>query len=240
MTCGIDFAGVVSSSDRPEFAVGRRGVVTGWGLSETRPGGYTERQRVPASVLTARPGALSLQQAMAIGTAGLTAMLCVLALEDAGLTPDTDGEVIVTGAAGGVGSVAVAVLAKLGYQVAASTGRPEAHDYLQLARCDDHRRPRGAARRPGRPLDKERWAGADRHRGQPDSGDRARADPLSAASVAACGLAGGNDLPATVLPFILRGVSLLGIDSVMCPAPMPGDGLGSGCRPTCRSTGSTR
>jgi acrylyl-CoA reductase (NADPH) len=216
MTCGVDFAGVVSSSDDSSFAVGDEVIVTGWGMSETRPGGYTARQRVPAALLTRRPDALTLSQSMAIGTAGLTAMLCVLALERAGLTPAADGEVIVTGAGGGVGSVAVAVLAKLGYQVAASTGRAETHDYLRSlgAKTIVDRADLATA---GRPLDKERWvAGID------SVGSQTLATVLAQTryrgAVAACGLAGGNDLPTTVLPFILRGVSLLGVDSVMCPA----------------------
>jgi acrylyl-CoA reductase (NADPH) len=215
MTCGIDFAGTVSASDNPEFAVGDDVVATGWGLSETRPGGYTQRQRVDASVLTKRPSSLSATQAMAIGTAGLTSMLCVLALEDAGVAPDS-GDVVVTGAAGGVGSVAVAILAKLGYSVTASTGRAETHDYLTSlgASAIIDREELATA---GRPLDKERWAG-----GVDTVGSQTLATVLAqtkyGGAVAACGLAGGNDLPATVLPFILRGVSLLGVDSVMCPA----------------------
>ncbi|MBV9486887.1 MAG: oxidoreductase [Frankiaceae bacterium] len=216
MTCGIDFAGTVAASDNPDFAVGDEVVATGWGLSETRPGGYTQRQRVDASVLTKRPAALSAQQAMAIGTAGLTSMLCGLALEDHGLTPDA-GDVVVTGAAGGVGSVAVAILAKLGYSVTASTGRAETHDYLSSlgASAIIDREELATA---GRPLDKERWAG-----GVDTVGSQTLATVLAQTkygrAVAACGLAGGNDLPTTVLPFILRGVSLLGVDSVMCPAP---------------------
>lgn len=215
MTCGIDLAGTVASSDNPAYAVGDEVVVTGWGLSETRPGGFTERQRVPAELLTRLPGGLSLQQAMAIGTAGLTSMLCVLALEDAGLNPTTDKPVVVTGAGGGVGSVAVAILAKLGYQVAASTGRAETHDYLtSLGAASIIEREELAT--AGRPLDKERWAG-----GVDTVGSQTLATVLAqtvyGGSVAACGLAGGNDLPTTVLPFILRGVSLLGVDSVMCP-----------------------
>jgi acrylyl-CoA reductase (NADPH) len=217
MTCGIDFAGVVSASDSADFTVGDEVVATGWGMSETRPGGFTERQRVTASMLTKLPGNLSLQQSMAIGTAGLTSMLCVLALEDAGVVPAL-GDVVVTGAAGGVGSVAVAILAKLGYPVTASTGRAETHDYLTSlgasAVID-----RADLATAGRPLDKERWAG-----GVDTVGSQTLATVLAQTkyrgSVAACGLAGGNDLPATVLPFILRGVSLLGVDSVMCPSPV--------------------
>jgi acrylyl-CoA reductase (NADPH) len=216
MTCGIDLAGVVAASDNPHHEPGDEVLVTGWGLSETRPGGYTQRQRVPAALVTALPDGLSLQQSMAVGTAGLTAMLCVLALEDAGLRPDVDGEVLVTGAGGGVGSVAVAVLAKLGYRVAASTGRTETHDYLRglgATTIVD----RGDLATAGRPLDKERWAGA-----VDTVGSQTLATVLSqtvyGGAVAACGLAGGSDLPATVLPFILRGVRLLGVDSVMCPS----------------------
>jgi acrylyl-CoA reductase (NADPH) len=212
MTCGIDFAGVVASSDSADFAAGDEVIATGWGMSETRPGGYTGRQRVAASMLTRRPDSLTLSQSMAIGTAGLTSMLCVLALEAAGLTTETDGEVIVTGAAGGVGSVAVAILSTLGYTVAASTGRPEAHDYLRSLGATTIV-DRADLATAGRPLDKERWAA-----GIDSVGSQTLATVLAQTryrgSVAACGLAGGNDLPTTVLPFILRGVSLLGIDSV--------------------------
>ncbi|MDX6741464.1 MDR family oxidoreductase [Actinocorallia sp. A-T 12471] len=215
MTCGIDLAGTVSASADPAFAPGQEVLVTGWGLSETRPGGYTTRQRVPSRMVTAKPSGMTLRQTMAVGTAGLTAMLCVLALEDAGLRPD-GGEVLVTGAGGGVGGVAVLLLSGLGYRVAASTGRPELHDYLRglgattlVDRAD--------LATAGRPLDKERWAGAiDGVGGQTLA--TVLAQTGYGGSVAACGLVGGNDLPATVLPFILRGVSLLGIDSVRCPA----------------------
>ncbi|MCU1588565.1 MAG: Alcohol dehydrogenase GroES domain protein [Frankiales bacterium] len=216
MTCGIDLAGVVEESDDPRWRPGDEVVLTGWGLSETHPGGYSEVQRVRGDWLTRLPHGLTLQQSMAIGTAGLTAMLCVLALEDAGLRPDPGAEVLVTGAAGGVGSVAVAVLAGLGYGVAASTGRPAEHDYLR--RLGAHTIiERAELATAGRPLDKERWLGAV------DSvGSQTLATTLAqtryGGAVAACGLAGGNDLPTTVLPFILRGVSLLGVDSVMCPS----------------------
>ena len=131
MVCGADLAGVVEASDSPAFQPGDEVLVTGWGLSETHPGGFTQRQRVRSEWLTRKPDGLSLEQTMAIGTAGLTAMLCVLALERAGVTPSSEGEALVTGAGGGVGSVAVAVLAQLGYRVAASTGRTETHDYLR-------------------------------------------------------------------------------------------------------------
>jgi acrylyl-CoA reductase (NADPH) len=216
LVCGIDLAGTVESSTSSDWSVGDEVLVTGWGLSETHSGGFTQRQRVRSEWLTARPAALTLQQTMAIGTAGLTAMLCVLALEEVGLTPAVDDEVLVTGAGGGVGSVAVAVLSKLGYRVAASTGRTETHDYLRglgaVTIVD-----RKDLSEPGRPLDKERWAAA-----VDTVGSQTLATVLAQTryrgAVAACGLAGGSDLPTTVLPFILRNVSLLGVDSVMCPA----------------------
>jgi len=217
MIAGIDLAGVVEASDSPDWQPGDEVLVTGWGLSETRSGGFTQRQRVPAEFLTRRPDGLTLPQTMAVGTAGLTAMLCVLALEGAGVTPG-DGEVIVTGAGGGVGSVAVAVLAGLGHTVAASTGRTETHDYLRSlgATAIVGRDELATA---GRPLDKERWVG-----GVDTVGGQTLATVLAQTryrgAVAACGLVGGNDLPTTVLPFILRNVALLGIDSVMCPAPV--------------------
>lgn len=218
MVCGIDLAGVVESSESGDWAQGDEVVVTGWGLSETAPGGYTQRQRVRSQWLIARPDGLTLQQTMAVGTAGLTAMLCVLALERAGVTPDGDGEVLVTGAGGGVGSVAVAVLAKLGYRVAAATGRAETHDYLRSLGATTIV-DRAELATAGKPFDRERWAGA-----VDTVGSQTLATVLAQTryrgAVAACGLAGGSDLPTTVLPFILRGVSLLGIDSVYCPAPL--------------------
>ena len=215
MTCGIDLAGTVSGSDDPSFLIGDEVLVTGWGLSETRPGGYTERQRLPASLVTRKPDGLSLQQTMAIGTAGLTAMLCVMALEDGGVVTGT-GPVLVTGASGGVGTIAVALLAALGYDVTASTGSPQAHSLLQELGASQilDRQELAAA---GRPLGKECWAAV-----VDTVGSQTLASALSqtryGGCVAACGLAGGNDLPSTVLPFILRGVSLLGVDSVSCPA----------------------
>jgi putative YhdH/YhfP family quinone oxidoreductase len=219
MVCGIDLAGTVEASDSPEWKAGDDVVVTGWGLSETHPGGYTRRQRVRSEWLVARPDGLSLTQAMAIGTAGLTAMLCVIALEQAGLEPGAEGEVVVTGAGGGVGSVAVAVLAGLGYRVAASTGRPETHDYLRSLGAATIVERSELATASGRPLDKERWAA-----GVDTVGSQTLASVLAQTryrgAVAACGLAGGNDLPTTVLPFILRNVSLLGVDSVSCPQPV--------------------
>lgn len=223
MTAGIDLAGVVESSDSPDWQPGDEVLVTGWGLSETHPGGYTQRQRVRSEWITRRPEGLTLPQTMAVGTAGLTAMLCVLAIEGAGVAPG-DGDVVVTGAAGGVGSVAVAVLAKLGYQVAASTGRPEAHDYLRSLGATSIV-DRSDLATPGRPLDKERWAG-----GIDTVGSQTLATVLAQTryrgSVAACGLVGGNDLPTTVLPFILRNVSLLGVDSVSCPGPVRAEAWG--------------
>lgn len=218
MVCGIDLAGTVVASSSPAWQVGDEVVATGWGLSENHPGGYTQRQRLDGSWLVARPPGLTLAQTMAVGTAGLTAMLCVQALEEHGLVPDTRAPVLVTGAAGGVGSVAVAVLAELGYRVAASTGRPELGDYLKRLGAAELVERSELAVDQERPLETERWAAAV------DSvGGRTLATVLRqlcyGAAVAACGLAGGSDLPTTVLPFILRGVRLLGVDSVRCPNP---------------------
>jgi len=212
---GIDFAGAVERSDSPEFKPGDPVILTGWRVGETRWGGYAEKARVPASYLVRRPEGISARQAMAIGTAGFTAMLAVVTLERHGLKPDA-GEVLVTGAAGGVGSVAVALLARLGHRVIASTGRPEQRDYLTGLGAAELLDRAALAAKPARPLDTERWAGAI---------DAVGGTTLAMivtqlkyrASVAACGLAGGSDLPATVIPFLLRGVNLLGIDSVMCP-----------------------
>jgi acrylyl-CoA reductase (NADPH) len=212
---GVDFAGTVERSESPDFKPGDPVLLTGWRVGEVQWGGYAEKARVPASYLVRRPEGLSAWQAMAIGTAGFTAMLAVTALEWHGLEPGS-GDVLVTGAAGGVGSVALALLSHLGYRVVASTGRPEQRDYLtELGAADLVDRATLAAK-PTRPLDSERWAGAI------DAvGGATLATILTQlkyrASVAACGLAGGSDLPATVIPFLLRGVNLLGIDSVMCP-----------------------
>jgi acrylyl-CoA reductase (NADPH) len=212
---GVDFAGTVERSDAPEFKPGDPVILTGWQVGETQWGGYAQKARVPASYLVRRPEGISACQAMAIGTAGFTAMLAVIALERHGLKPDA-GDVLVTGAAGGVGSVGVALLSRLGHRVVASTGRPEQRDYLiELGAADLIDRATLAAL-PSRPLDAERWAGAI------DAvGGATLATILTQlkyrAGVAACGLAGGSDLPATVIPFLLRGVNLLGIDSVMCP-----------------------
>ncbi len=212
---GIDFAGTVERSDAPEFKAGDPVILTGWRVGETQWGGYAEKARVRASYLVRRPEGLTARQAMAIGTAGFTAMLAVIALERHGLKPDA-GDVLVTGATGGVGSVALALLSQLGYRVVASTGRPEQRDYLtELGAADLIDRATLAAK-PSRPLDAERWAGA-----VDAVGGTTLATILTQlkyrAGVAACGLAGGSDLPATVIPFLLRGVNLLGINSVMCP-----------------------
>ena len=212
---GIDFAGTVERSESPEFAPGDSVILTGWRVGETQWGGYAEKARVPASYLVHRPEGLSARQAMAIGTAGFTAMLAVIALERHGVRPGV-GDVLVTGAAGGVGSVAVSLLSRLGHRVVASTGRPELRSYLtELGAAELIDRATLAAK-PSRPLDSERWAGA-----VDAVGGTTLATILTQlnyrASVAACGLAGGSEVPATVIPFLLRGVSLLGIDSVMCP-----------------------
>lgn len=214
---GIDFAGVVETSSNPEFKEGDRVVLNGWGVGESHNGGYAGRARVKAEWLVKLPDGLSTQQAMAIGTAGYTAMLCVLGLERLGVTPDK-GEVLVTGAAGGVGSVAIAILAKLGYRVVASSRRKDSEgDYLRgLGAADilDAAELQG----PARPLARERWAGA-----VDAVGSHTLANVLSQARyggvVTACGLAQGMDLPGSVAPFILRGVTLAGIDSVMRPKP---------------------
>src|SRR4051812_27456764 len=212
---GVDFAGTVEESSSPEFRAGDPVILTGWRVGELHWGGYAERARVKADWLVHRPADISAKQAMAIGTAGFTAMLALLALEHHGLKQDL-GEVLVTGASGGVGGVAVSLLAALGYRVVASTGRPELRDYLESLGAAELIDRAALAEKPSRPLDRERWAGAI------DAiGGNTLATILTTlkyrAGVAACGLAGGSDLPASVIPFLLRGVSLLGIDSVMCP-----------------------
>jgi len=214
---GIDFAGTVEHSESAEFRPGDQVILTGWRVGEVQWGGYAEKARVQASQLVRLPEGLSAKRAMALGTAGFTAMLAVMALEDHGLVPGA-GEVLVTGAAGGVGSVAIALLAALGHKVAASTGRAETHEYLRNLGAAAIVDRTTLAKPPARPLDSERWAGA-----VDAVGSTTLATILTqlryGASVAACGLAGGNDLPASVIPFLLRGVNLLGIDSVMCPKP---------------------
>ena len=216
MIPGIDFAGTVEASSHPEFKAGDAVVLTGWGVGETHLGGYAEKARVKGDWLVPLPMELTAARAMAIGTAGLTAMLCVLALESHGLRPDHE-PVLVTGAAGGVGSVAVALLARAGWHVIASTGRAEEADYLKgLGAAEILDRSELSA--PGRPLGKERWAAAVDSVGS-HTLTNVLAQTRYGGAVAACGLAQGMDLPASVAPFILRGVSLLGIDSVMCPKP---------------------
>jgi acrylyl-CoA reductase (NADPH) len=217
LVCGIDLAGTVERSDSPLWKAGDEVVLTGWGLSETHPGGYTQRQRVRSQWLVPKPDGLTLLQSMAMGTAGLTAMLCVLALEHGGLAPDADaGDVLVTGAAGGVGSVAVALLAALGYTVAASTGRAETHDFLRSLGATTMVDRQDLATPSGKPLDRERFAAAVDVVGGETLASILRQTRYRG-TVAACGLTGGNDLPTTVLPFILRGVTLAGVDSVSCP-----------------------
>lgn len=214
---GIDFAGVVEASSDPRHAPGDRVVLTGWRVGETHWGGYATKARVKADWLVPLPEGLTARQAMAVGTAGFTAMLAVMALEDHGLVPER-GEVLVTGAAGGVGSVAVSVLAALGYTVAAVTGRPETEGYLRglgAARIV----PRAElAETVKRPLESETWAGCVDAVGGAMLA-RVLGQMRYGASVAAVGLAGGAGLPASVIPFLLRAVNLLGIDSVLCPYP---------------------
>jgi acrylyl-CoA reductase (NADPH) len=217
MIAGVDFAGTVESSTHPGWKAGDQVVLNGWGLGETHLGAYAEKARVKGDWLVRRPAGISGRDAMAIGTAGYTAMLAVMALERAGIAP-ARGPVIVTGAAGGVGSVAVALLSKLGYSVAASTGRPDEADYLKSLGASEIVN-RSELTGSARPLAKERWAA-----GIDVVGSTTLANVLSmtryGGAVAACGLAGGMDLPTSVAPFILRGVCLLGIDSVMCPLPV--------------------
>lgn len=212
---GIDFAGVVAASDDPRYTPGDRVVLTGWRVGEAYWGGYAQKARVKADWLVPLPAGLTTRQAMAVGTAGFTAMLAVMALEDHGLTP-AKGEVLVTGAAGGVGSVAVALLANLGYQVAAVTGRPETEGYLRDLGATRIIPRAELAETVKRPLESETWAGCIDAVGGTMLA-RVLGQMQHRASVAAVGLAGGADLPATVIPFLLRGVNLLGIDSVQSP-----------------------
>lgn len=215
MVCGIDLAGTVKESRAAAFKPGDQVLVNGWGLSEKHWGGYAQQQRLKPDWLVRVPESLSLEQCMAIGTAGYTAMLCVHAIEDHGIGPDA-GPVVVTGATGGVGSIAVMLLARLGYQVSAVSGKADAADFLTQLGASEVL-PRDELDRKARPLESERWAAAV------DSvGSQTLATVLAQTAyggcVAACGLAGGIDLPSTVMPFILRGVTLAGIDSVMAPA----------------------
>lgn len=214
MIAGIDFAGTVESSSNPAWKAGDKVVLNGWGLGETHLGAYAQKARVKGDWLVPLPASMSARDAMAIGTAGYTAMLSVMALERHGLTPDK-GPIVVTGAAGGVGSVAIAILSKLGFTVHAVTGRTQEADFLKglgASEIVDRKELAG----PAKPIAKERWAG-----GIDAAGSNPLANVLSmtryGGAVAACGLAAGMDLPTSVAPFILRGVCLYGIDSVMCP-----------------------
>jgi acrylyl-CoA reductase (NADPH) len=214
MVPGVDFAGTVEESLNADFKPGDRVVLNGWGVGERHWGGLAEVARVKGDWLIPLEPAFSLAQAMSIGTAGYTAALCVMALERHGVTPES-GEVLVTGAAGGVGSVATALLAKLGYEVIAVTGRVEESNYLAKLGAK-HILPRSHFSEPGKPLAREQWAGA-----VDVAGGQVLANVCASMKyrgvVAACGLAGGMGFPATVAPFILRGITLVGIDSVMCP-----------------------
>lgn len=217
MVGGIDLAGVVVESRALEWKPGDRVIVNGWGMSETQWGGFSRYQRVDAGWLVPLPEAFSLEQAMAIGTAGYTAALCVDALERWGTITPGGGPVLVTGAAGGVGSVAIALLAAQGYEVTASTGRQQTHEYLRALGAAEFV-DRETLSTAGGPLQKERWSGAVDSVGSTTLVN-VLAQTRYGGAVAACGLAGGMDLPGTVLPHILRGVALLGVDSVMAPLP---------------------
>ncbi len=214
MVPGIDLVGAVESSSHPDYKPGDQVVLNGWGVGEVHWGGLAQKARLKGDWLVPLPERFSPQQAMAIGTAGYTAMLCVLALERHGVTP-AHGEILVTGAAGGVGSVAIAVLAKLGYTVVAVSGRTEEADYLKRLGASEVLG-RAEFATPGKPLGKERWAGAVDVVGSHTLANVCATTKYRGV-VTACGLAGGMDFPATVAPFILRGVTLAGIDSVMCP-----------------------
>ena len=214
MVPGVDLVGTVETSTHADYKAGDRVVLNGWGVGEGHWGGLAQKTRLKGDWLVPLPSQFTPQQAMAIGTAGYTAMLCVLALERHGVTPDK-GEILVTGAAGGVGSVAVAVLSKLGYTVVGVTGRPEETDYVkQLGAVEVLER--AAFSSPGKPLARERWAGAVDVVGSHTLANVCASTKYRGV-VTACGLAGGMDLPSTVAPFSLRGVTLAGIDSVMCP-----------------------
>ncbi len=214
MVPGIDFAGTVEHSTHPDYSVGDAVLLNGWGVGETHWGGLAQKARVKGNWLVPLPSAFTPQQAMSIGTAGYTAMLCVLALERQGVKP-ADGEIVVTGAAGGVGRVAIAVLSQLGYTVVAVSGRPEEADYLKgLGAVEVLERAQFSS--PGKPMGKERWAGAVDVVGSHTLANICATTKYRGV-VTACGLAGGMDFPASVAPFILRGVTLVGVDSVMCP-----------------------
>ena len=214
---GVDFAGTVAESAHKDFKPGDAVILTGWRVGESRWGGYAEKARVKGEWLVPMPKELDARRAMAIGTAGFTSMLAVMALEDHGITPKM-GPILVTGAAGGLGSVAIAILAKLGYQVVASSGRAETHDYLKSLGAGEILSRDSVSQPSGKPLEGERWAGVI---------DSVGGQTLAAVlpqlmyhgAIASCGLAGGAKFEATVIPFLLRGASILGIDSVMCPMP---------------------
>jgi len=213
---GVDFAGTVAESAHPDFKPGDKVILTGWRVGESHWGGYSQRARVKGDWLLHLPEGFDTRHAMAMGTAGFTAALALLRLEEHGLTPGSDGELLVTGASGGVGSVAVALGAQRGYDVAAATGRAETHDYLRglgaRTIVDRHELSDG----PIRPLDKERWIAAVDNVGSTTLG-KVLSQLHYRGAVASCGLVGGNELTGTVVPFLLRGISLLGIDSVMAP-----------------------
>lgn len=217
MVPGIDFAGSVDVSSHQEWKPGDKVVLNGWGVGEGHWGGLAQKARVKGDWLVPLPAAFSNMQSMAIGTAGYTAMLCVLALEKHGIKPE-DGEILVTGAGGGVGSVAIAILAKLGYKVVASTGRPQEAEYLKSLGASEII-DRAQLSSPGKPLQRERWAGVVDAVGSHTLAN-ACATTKYRGAVAACGLAQGMDFPSSVAPFILRGVTLYGIDSVMAPKPL--------------------
>ena len=216
MIPGIDLVGVVEQSDSADYKSGDTVVLTGWGVGEVHPGGLAEKARLKSDWLVPLPAAFTPKQAMAIGTAGFTAMLCVMTLERQGVDPGK-GEILVTGAAGGVGSVAVSLLTKLGYTVVAVSGRPEESDYLKSLGASEVLG-RSEFSGPGKPIARERWAGAIDVVGSHTLANVC-ASMKYRGVVAACGLAGGMDFPASVAPFILRGVTLAGVDSVMCPRP---------------------
>ena len=214
LVAGIDLAGVVESSSSPEWKTGDRVVVNGWGMGETDWGGFSQKARLPVGWLLRLPSNMSLREAAAIGTAGYTAALCVMALHKHGLKP-ADGAVLVTGASGGVGSVAVALLASLGYTVIAATGKPQEGGYLRQLGASEII-PRDELGTPGKPLQRERWAGTVDTVGSHTLANACAATKWNGA-VAACGLAQGSDFPSTVMPFILRGVTLYGINCVYIP-----------------------
>ncbi|MEE2704562.1 MAG: MDR family oxidoreductase [Pseudomonadota bacterium] len=215
MIGGVDLSGTVVESNSDKFSQGDRVLVNGWGLSETHWGGFSQKQRINPDYLTKVPESFSLQEVMAIGTAGYTAMLCILALEDMNITPEK-GKIIVTGASGGVGSISIAVLAKLGYDVVACTGRLEEEDYLRSLGAKEVI-DRNNLNREAKPLERSRWAGAVDSVGSKIL-STILSETMEGGVVTACGNAAGIDLPTNVLPFILRGVSLLGINSNTCPS----------------------